>query len=506
MDLQVVFDKLMHNGLNTYKTKGSMAPLPARIKAEKEDKLNKKGAVFAVRSKDNFLGDGVKGFIITSKESLVDQANKLTHFTPNVYGKFSYSNEKRTKIQGFEESNLNQINTFVVDIDTKEHTIQEILVECMDSSVGAPTMILETDNGFQVFFVLASPFYISSRNDFRGLKVAKRISDNIKRSLSNVDADVYCNDFGFFRIPKKDNIVWFQEQYTYTVSDLIDWSIRQDDDFGRSLYVVQKQELDTVQKATESEWFHALLSAVDVRGNKGQIGRNNMLYTLALICYAEGKSQDDTFDLLDMYNSNLHYPVKHAEVNAVIRSAYNGKRTGASKDYVQDLLATYVTGGADMCVSFGRSVWYKFKKERADRVRSHLHEWEDDILNYINECCTSLNPFVELTQKELCEEIGIANSSLNKLMKQSTKLVKRVRGFGRTAVTSWSTAELLVQHVLTLIQDRHNATQEQVQHLIKTVMIKVVVNPGKQKTLATLEKLVVDGFPRARSARGRGFG
>lgn len=506
MNLQQVFDVLMHNGLNTYKTKGSMATLPARIEAEKLDKQNKKGAVFAVRSKQDFLGDGVKGFIITSKESLVEQANKLTHFTPNTYGKFSYSNEKRTKVQGFEERNLNQINTFVVDIDTKEHSVQEILVECMDQSIGAPTMILETDSGYQVYFVLETPFYISDRNDFRGLKVAKRISDNIKRSLSKVDADIYCNDFGFFRIPRKDNVVWFQEQYTYAVSDLIAWSIRQDDDFGRSLYVVQKQELDTVQKATESEWFHALLCAVDVRGNKGQIGRNNMLYTLALICYSEGKSEQETFDLLDMYNSNLQYPVKQSEVNAVIRSAYNGKRSGASKAYVQDLLATYVRGGADMSVSFGRSVWYKFKKERADRVRSHLHEWEDDILNYINERCTALNPFVELTQKELCEEIGIANSSLNKLMKQSTKLVKRVQGFGRAAVTSWTSAELLVQHVLTLIQERHNATQEHVQHLIKMVMSKVVASAGKDQTVETLEKLVVKGFTRARSAPGRGFG
>ena len=72
-----------------------------------------------MRSKADFTSNGVKGYIVTSKETLLEDATDLTHFTPNVYRKFGYSDEKRRMIKGFEEKNLLQINTFVVDIDTK---------------------------------------------------------------------------------------------------------------------------------------------------------------------------------------------------------------------------------------------------------------------------------------------------------------------------------------------------------------------------------------------------
>ncbi|UDK94797.1 hypothetical protein EYB33_00640 (plasmid) [Lysinibacillus sphaericus] len=81
--------------------------------------LYQKGAVFVVRSKEDFQTNKVKGYIVTSKETLLEDATDLTHFTPNVYRKFGYSDDSRRMIHGFEERNLLQINTFVVDIDTK---------------------------------------------------------------------------------------------------------------------------------------------------------------------------------------------------------------------------------------------------------------------------------------------------------------------------------------------------------------------------------------------------
>ena len=142
----------------------------------------------------------------------------LTHFTPNIYRKFGYADEKRRMIKGFEEKNLLQINTFVVDIDSKRHSVEDILLTCIDNSIGSPTLIVESARGYQVYFVLSKPLFISNKNDFRGLTVAKRISDNLKRSLKTVDADPFCNDFGFFRIPKTDNIAWMQLDQTYNIA------------------------------------------------------------------------------------------------------------------------------------------------------------------------------------------------------------------------------------------------------------------------------------------------
>lgn len=442
-----VYNTILHEGLTTYKTKNSKAYLPARIEAEKADKKHKKGAIFVVRSKDHFTSNGVRGYIVTSKETLLEDAAGLTHFTPNVYRKFGYSDENRRMIKGFEEKNLLQINTFVVDIDTKAHSVQDILLACIDESIGAPTLIVESDRGYQVYFVLSEPLYISNKNNFRCLTVAKRISENIKRSLQCVDADLFCNDFGFFRIPKPDNIVWQQLDQTYSMAQLIDWSRRRDDDQQRPLFVVPSNFTHT--SVMQSEWFTALIQAVDIKGSKGRLGRNNALFTLALVCFSEGWEKHRTFDFLDEYNSRLNYPLSIDEVENLLESAYSGKYKGASKSYIEALLEEHVAGGATIPVKFpNQTGWYKFKKDRKDRVRSHYEEWEQDIIDYITAEKSDSEPFLWHTQKEMCEVIGIPQSTLNVVLKKSTRLLKTTIGIGRGAKTGWTTISLFIQYCL----------------------------------------------------------
>lgn len=149
----------------------------------------------------------MKGYVITSLESLTEDMDALSHWSPNVFNYLTYTDDQRRYIKGHEEKNLQQINTFVVDIDSKRQSYTEILSAAVEHSIGAPTMVLETPKGYQVYFVLETPLFISNKNDFRGLKVAKRISENIKLSLAKVlhGVDVSCNDFGFFRIPKREH-------------------------------------------------------------------------------------------------------------------------------------------------------------------------------------------------------------------------------------------------------------------------------------------------------------
>ena len=447
--LAQILNLIFHEGLLTYNPKSSKAPL--LLQAEEADKHHKKGAIFAVRKKSNFTASGVKGYIITSKETAIEQADNITHFTPNVYRRYQYADVDRRYIKGFEEQNLLQINTFVVDIDTKEHTVQDILLACIDDSIGRPTSILSTDRGYQVFFVLETPMFISNKNEFRSLKVAKRISDNLKRSLQSVDADIYCNDFGFFRMPNHKNIEWFDETAVYTPASLIDWSQRRDNDFARPLFVVPSKMQGT--SLTQSEWFNQLLSTTDVKGEKGQMGRNNVLFTLALVCFQDGKDQSFAFDLLDQYNSNLCSPLSTQEVKTIIASAYSGKYKGAKKEYIEQLLALYVQGAEDVPVHFGHKTWYKHKKAREDRERSHCHEWEEDIIHYITAEKSVSEPFIWRTQKEVCEAIGIASSTLNKLLKASKTIIKTTTGKGRNAKTGWTTVALYMQYIIWLKQD-----------------------------------------------------
>ena len=438
-----IFNVLMHEGLLTYN--------PKKSKVKPMDSAHRKGAVFVVRKKSDFTDAGVKGFIITSKETLIEQSDNVTHFTPNVFRQYKYADADRRYIKGFAEENLQQINVFVIDIDTKQHTVEDIQMACIDESIGRPTLILSTDRGYQVFFALEQPIFISNKNDFRSLKVAKRISENLKKSLLSVSADQNCNDFGFFRIPTTKNVVRFDPTATYSVKNLIDWSMRCDDDAGRTLYVVpQKMQISSW---TQSAWFQQLVTATDVKGEKGQIGRNNTLFTLALVCYQDGKDIGFATDLLEQYNANLRYRLTDQEVNTIINSAYSGKYKGAKKEYIEQLLELYVTGGESITVRFGAQKWYKHKKARKDRERSHCHEWEQDIINYITAEKSVSEPFIWRTQKELCEAIGIPSSTLNKLLKESKKIIKTTTGKGRNAKTGWTTVQAYLAYIIWLKND-----------------------------------------------------
>ena len=445
--LESFIDLLMHESILTYNPKASTAPVEVQQRAKQLDRIHKKGAVFAVRQKSDF-GQGVKGFIITSKETLLEKANSITHFTPNVYRRYYYADSNRRFIKGFEEQNLQQINTFVVDIDTKDYSPGDIILACIDAGLGEPTGILETDHGYQVYFVLAEPLFISNQKNFISLKVAKRISENIKRSLLCVGADVFCNDFGFFRMPNTYNIIWFHEK-TYSIKKLIDWSQRIDDDNNRQLYVVKNQSTSMLT----SEWFQLLLQTKHIKGEKGQIGRNNVLFTLALTCLQDGRDETYAYDLLDQFNSNLQVPLSAAEVEACVNSAYSGRYHGPKKEYVEQLIELYVPGASDLQLSFGKPTWYKHKKARKDRERSHLTEWEEDICAFLAAKKEVSEPFLWCTQKELCKQVGIASSSLNKLMKKSTKLLKTTTGKGCTAKTGWTTVELYIEYLIWLKKD-----------------------------------------------------
>jgi hypothetical protein len=465
---QKAIHSILHEGVTTYKMIGSSAALPLQVKARKKEKENKKGALFVTRSKRDLSTDqGVKGYVVTSKESLIENASNLTHWTPNVFNYGTYTNNQRKFIKGHEESNLQQINTFVVDIDSKQSSYTDILTASMDDCIGAPTLLLETDKGYQVYFVLTTPLFISNRNQFRGLKVAKRIAENIKQSLANVltGVDLSCNDFGFFRLPKKENVRWFSPEMMYTFGDLIAWSQRQDDNVDRTLFSLQK--VKTPNDPTHERWFKDLLSLPHIRGGKGIIGRDNLFYTIALACYSASKSEEEAFDLLDEYNSDLKNPLRNNEVVKVLRSAYKGRFKGANKSYIKRLLEEWGNGEAYPITNNGHG-WYKFKKAREERERSHYDEWEKDLLDYILREKTT-EPFVWSTQKKICEELGMARSTFHEVIKRSSTIIMQKKGKGCSAKTGLSSVTVLVQYAFKVKEQKASQYVAWVSSLLKQI-------------------------------------
>ena len=101
---------------------------------------------------------------------------------------------------------------------------------------------------------------------------------------------------------------------------------------------------------------------------------------------------EEAYDELDVFNSNLENPLSKKEFERTLKSAYSGKYKGPKRSYVEGLLELW----ADGKVKFqGREGWYKFKKEREERVRSHYEERESDILAYLEAYTSPENPFLE---------------------------------------------------------------------------------------------------------------
>lgn len=425
--------------------------LKTSLKANLQDtrQLQKRyGGIFIVEDKSHF-DNNVRGHVVTTYSQLNQFTNKATHWTPNAYSRYFYTNNERTNVAGFNERYLLQVNTFVVDIDTKAYSVNDILLACIDDSIGAPTMILESDNGYQVYFVMDKPIFMSNKKYGQIKKIVKRISENLKRSLRSVDADMFCNDFGFFRMPNSNNLVWLQLDQTYTLQHMIEWSSTYSD--GRELYNITQKH--TKGEYRLSDWYKALTSIKDAKGTKGAYGRNNLLFTIALTNYADGVEFNEAQKEIEHVNRNLREPLKNDDVERLLKSAYSGRYRGPAAEYVNTLLKLNDIRDieARLCTK-----WVKHKKHRHDRERSHLSEWEDDLVqflqNYNDEPC-------EMSQNQLSDKIGIPRASLNKLINISTKLFKRATGSGCKAKTIWLTITQVLNEAMKRIRKNKTAIQ-----------------------------------------------
>ncbi|MBA9029341.1 primase C-terminal domain-containing protein [Peribacillus huizhouensis] len=438
---------MTHNGLRLYKKKGSSQSIN-RV-AEYENTMNenpyRKGVVFVSPCKADLV-EG-KGYIVTSYEALQEKYRALTHWTPNTYRGGTYYDFKRRIIKGHERENLKQINVISLDIDTKEVDLYALYLGCEELGLPRPNLLLETPRGFQVFFVLETPFHIHKKQDYKALRVAERLSENMRKALKRfVPVDTGCVPFGFYRIPSEDNVLDFYDQPANT-NQLLTWSKQYEEQENRNfLRVVYNKNASAIDQ-TSSDWYRALIRATHI--HKGHFGssRNNALMTLALANYASERPLEEAYDELDQFNSNLNQPLKKGEFERIIRSAYSGKYKGVKRSYVEDLLELWTDGQAQFK---GREGWYKFKKPREERVRSHYKEWEEDIIAYLNTHTSPETPFLEASLSSLAKTFGMSVSTLKEVCKKSSKLKKFTIGRGRGARTKLGSRSMLFRNLLML--------------------------------------------------------
>ncbi|WNW17340.1 primase C-terminal domain-containing protein [Lactiplantibacillus plantarum] len=489
---QQAIDLILHQGLREHKARHSNV-----LKLEKSvpGKQNKHGAIAMYRSKAQMAKSW--GTIYTSKEAVYDNYTNSTHWTPNVFNYLTYTDAAKHYVKGTKEQNLSQINTLVVDVDYRDaEERQAKFAEVWDTAMldvqFMPTLILATQKGYHIYYVFDEPVFV--RRHANGKLPAVRAAKAIAKSLKDFYAqklpavDVTCNSFGVFRVPRPDNIEYFEPKMTVDFQALMTWSIN----FANDQHQIKPQ---TIQRSfyarragrqIDQPWFQALINQTDIDQNVGY-GRHNTIFTLALACYSSNVSQAQCFDILDEFNSNLNHPLATQHVQKVIRDAYSGQFHAASREYVNALLETWVPD-ADRRVYLQRSqtTWYKYAKPRTERVNSHVHEWQADLMAYFSQRTSQDNNwFTRTSLRHISKELNICLGSLTKALKEliDQGLVYREKGHGRQA-TMFATRSSLLQHAMAL---------KQAQRLNYWLMVARFLDPTEQ--LLALQRFSLTSDP-----------
>ena len=466
IDLLKCLSIITKDGLRTQKFKNSHLQL---ISSAEE---GRRGSVFAYRSKANMVK--ARGVVLTSVESLLENQDQFTHWTPNVYCYGSYSDAGRRITRGHSEDNLRQINTFYIDFDitssAEEMTTGDILTASLELGF-MPTLILKSDKGFQAYFVLSESAYVTAHSQFRVVKVAKAISQNLRNYFAQtLPVDMTCNHFGIARIPRTDNVEFFEADYTYSFQEWLDWSMKQ----SELPFPSKKPNLTVISgsegvKQIDEPWYQLLMREGNIKGGKALMGRNNVLFTLALANFSSGIDQEECEEVLSSFNANLDEPLSSAEYHKIITSAYSGKYEAASRDYVMTLCKAWVSQELKASDLFVKQRWYKFKKKRADRKNSHYSEWEEDLMFYITKRTNQDQTILKVTQKDLQIALGIASSSLKIVLR---RLVEKHKIFlqvkkGRGGGLILASIRMIILTAMQKKQDAKKAYLDTITHLLK---------------------------------------
>lgn len=476
--VQEVVQLVMKQGIRKYKFKNS------KIRPFDQAAEGNKGAVFGFRSKQSMV-DGF-GVVLTSEEGLWENEDCFSHWTPNTYSYGTYADSARTIVKGHNEENLKQINTFVIDFDHvagEELSYHAIMDAAIDLDL-IPTLILKTPGGYQAYFILESPWYISSAKGYQSVEIAKIVSKNLRKTFAEAlpaVVDQTCNHFGIARIPRTDNVVYFYPSLTHDMQQLISWSMKYQPEVKRA----SKAKLQLLPEAADrkqvkEKWVDLLLKNPKIAGSKGRRGRNNAIFTLSLAYYASEIDQDQCQDEMDVFNSQLSYPLKDREVRRSVKSAYSGRYTGASKEYVLGLVSNWSVESFSEKELFTQQYknWHKFKKDRSERKQSHVHEWKEDILAYLEKECYRYRPEIQLTKGDLqaavtYKEKSIPKRSLDRALKElqtEGKIYLQVKA-GRGGGLIVATRKALIRTVIVVKQQVKEAYKKHIRTFFEEAAI-----------------------------------
>lgn len=446
MQTQKYIEFIMQDSINQYAVKNS------KVTHIKQPAV-KDGKVATTFSKEGLSDFGVNGIIFGSVEKLVDSAEDITHWTPNPFRYLSYNEYGR--ITNHSKDNIKQINTFVIDID-KDYTLntlkEKLISAHMDNQVPFPNLYVKSPRGWHLYYALDNPMYINREQ--RSLYVANKVQKNILAALSHhIDVDMNCVPFGFFRLPTEDNVYYFSEEYI-SKEDVIEWSM------NYSKYHKEKDQKKAIFTSVPNGrpyWVSKILGMTDIEPRNGDNAcRNNTIFTLALYFFSVKTDYEKAFNILDEFNSNLNNPLNTAEFSGIMESAFSGKYNAPSKEYIQTILETWTDEAIDTSGHYFK-VFYKLKKKREDRERSHYSERTQDIIKYLESNTDTDSLYINGNMKDILAQFDMPKSSFYDILntlETDNIIYKSTTGKGRYSKTKIALFSNVLKKFYKLIIDK----------------------------------------------------
>lgn len=373
--------------------------------------------------------NGVPESIFTLKKELND----------NGYGSFFTVNGFKN---GQTLNDMISLNAFFVDIDwekgisqaDKKQKMQEMYMEACDKDMPVPTIVVETQKGMHMYWILESPILKGNKwedivSDYRAITIA--IINYFGGDISAKDPTrvLRLPETKHWKDPKNPFIIsiWTKElgpKYTF-------------EDIKKAFPVakeVEKKKIDRgdfpqdISEGIELQYPRisrpSSVALLKKTGNHIKEGtRNASLHIAATIYRDAGKSIQEAYTYFNEY----HGIEKERGMNAIratIRSAYNG---GYIYGYGHELVKPHVTREERDTLSATAKVLFKAKKEQdetffLDYERRILEKHPTLLLNKIGEFYEYANGvYVRKTDDEISAIVfrALDEDNLNKYASRS---------------------------------------------------------------------------------------
>lgn len=464
LNINKVYDFILHGSLEKYKFKNSKATDLERTNFKDTQSKNWKSARIAVTPNKDILKDGL-GLIIASEEALVQYGYKFSHWTPNPYNylskeKSNISDVNTYKVLNRTKDNVKQINTFVLDVDEDieyNELVQSLASAHINEGAEMPNLYVKTPRGWHLYFVLDVPFYAKGIEK-KAIKVAEKVHGSLAYAISKyLPVDNQCVFTGYFRLPTKDNVKLFTNQYC-SKAYMVRWSKKYSEKNNLNRNVFYKSIANGHELTPE--WVNYLLKEADVTSFGYGVGRNNTMFSVALYYYSKNVDIKEAENNIYALNQRLNKSLSHKDIEKVIKSAYSGRYGGAMREHVENLLEAF----SDDRIAYSNSGvsingFWKHKKERKDRVRSHFDERKDDLERYLNEHTNKQKVFVKGSMSAIAKKLGMARSSLYAIFEKHINkgtIIKYTIKNGRYSETFIALKSVYIESLFEMVKSLKN--------------------------------------------------